>query len=125
MVDVPALKVKLAFVATQLVVAPPPVIVQVLDPKLKEQALPEFDKKLNAVTLKFDGLAKVPCESVKSKLHANASASVTVMPAPSTVAPPRVLPALVRVADARNVGSRVVYAPAPAPDARVKSPQAL
>lgn len=105
MVDVPALKVKLAFVATQLVVASPPVIVQVLEPKLKEQALPEFDTKLNAVTLKFDGLAKVPCESVKAPLDTNASASVTVIPAPFTATSPSDLPALVIVAEALKTGS--------------------
>ena len=124
-VEVLGTTVRPVVVAVFHAVAPLPDIVQVPLPMFKVRVLLLLEEKSAAVTLKFDGLAKVPCESVKSKLHANASASVTVMPAPSTVAPPRVLPALVRVADARNVGSRVVYAPAPAPDARVKSPQAL
>ena len=108
MVDVPALKVKLAFVATQLATASPPVIVQVLEPKLKEQALPEFDTKLNAVTLKFDGFEKVPSVRVKAPLDTSASASVTVIAAPLIVKELSVLPLLVMVPDAKNVGATSV-----------------
>jgi hypothetical protein len=49
----------------------------------------------------------------------NASASVTVIPEPLIVVAPSALPALVTVADARNVGTTAVYVP---PEASVKLP---
>ena len=86
-----------------------PVIVQVPLPMFKVRVLLLLELKLPAVTLKFAAV-NVPWvrKSGLPLLIVNASASVTVIPEPLTVVLLIEVPALVIVAEAKNVGRTAV-----------------
>lgn len=119
-VEVLGTTVRPVVVAVVHAVAPLPDIVQVPLPMFKVRVLLLLEEKTAAVTLKFAAV-NVPCVRVSelAVLRVKASASVTVMPEPLIVVLLMVLPTLVAVAVARNVGATEVYVP---PEARVRSP---
>ena len=122
-VDVLGTTVRPVVVAVFHAVAPLPDIVQVPLPIFKVRVLLLLELKLPAVTLKF---AAVNVPSVRVNVlpapNVSALASVTVIPEPLTVVEASVLPALVIVPDARNVGAKAVYVPK---EPKVKLLQAL
>ena len=99
--------VKPVVVAVFHAVAPLPDIVQVPLPMFKVRVLLLLEEKRPAVTLKFAAV-NVPWVrvSVLDAPNVIASASVTVIPVPLTVKFLSVLPLLVTVAEAKNVGEK-------------------
>ena len=108
-VDVLWLSVIPVVVAVFHAVAPLPDIVQVPLPMSKVRVLLLLELKRPAVTLKFAAV-NVPSVrvSVLAESTVNASASVTVMPTPSTSVSPMVFPLLVIVPESRKIVRRAV-----------------
>jgi hypothetical protein len=101
-VDVPLVRVIPVVVPISHTV-PTAVIAQVLVPIRRARVFELLEEKVPALTVKVTAL-KVPWVRVNVLVIAKASASVTVIPEPLTVIPDIVLPMLVTVALAKNVG---------------------